>query len=462
MPDSHGLSPEDIHRKWTGDYDGMVRDRIIRALVPMSRTFYFIDNGHQRGLTFEALKLFERFVNKRERTGNIRIHLVIIPTPRDRLLENLRSGLGDMAAGNLTITAQRSRLVDFCAPFLTGVDEIIATRAGEPELKSLSDLSGREVYVRKSSSYFESLERLNRNMAREGKAPVKIVIADPYLEDEDLLEMMNAGILPAIVIDSHKGKLWAGIFKKIRLYPDIKLHTGGKIAWAIRKNCPGLKKVINEFVRKNRKGTLTGNILYRKYLENTEYLKNNQSRKELKKFIRVIDIFRKYAQKYDFDWLMLTALAYQESQLDNSRRSRAGAVGIMQVLPSTAADPNVGISGIENLENNIHAGTKYLRFMVDRYFADEKMSRLDKGLFAFASYNAGPARIAGLRRQAAREGLNPDVWFNNVEIIAAEKIGSETVQYVRNIYKYYVAYSIIDRTGKLKEIKKALIMEHHR
>ncbi len=459
---SFGIKEGDIRQKWTGDYNEMVKERVIRALVPVSKTFYFLDKGTQRGLTYEGLKEFEKFVNKREKTKNLKVRVIVIPTPRNRLFSDLHEGIGDIAAGNLTITAKRDKLVDFSAPFISGVDEIVVTSRSEPPLKSLFDLAGRKVFVRKSSSYYESLLKLNQGLKEMGKNPVEIIAADEHLEDEDLLEMMNAGVIPAIIIDSHKGKFWAKIFKNIVVHPDIKVNTGGEIAWAFRKNSPKLKAVINEFVKKNKQGTLMGNILINRYLKNTKYITNNLSDQELAKFDEVIDLFKKYGGKYDFDWLMLGALAYQESQLDNSRRSKAGAIGIMQVLPSTASDPNVGVKSIKQLENNIHAGTKYLRFMVDRYYGDESMDDLNKGLFAFASYNAGPARVAKLRRETAKKGLDPNVWFNNVEVVAARRIGRETVQYVSNIYKYYIAYKIIVKNRNLKQVKKTLLEEHYR
>jgi membrane-bound lytic murein transglycosylase MltF len=154
----------------------------------------------------------------------------------------------------------------------------------------------------------------------------------------------------------------------------------------------------------------------------------------------MVDFFKRYAGQYDLDWLMVAAQAYQESRLDQSLRSHVGAVGVMQILPTTAADPKVNIRDIEKLDQNIHAGVKYLRFLVDEYFKDEQMDRVNKLLFAFASYNAGPAKVARLRNQAAAMGLDPNKWFHNVEIVAAKEIGRETVQYVSNIYKYYIAY----------------------
>jgi membrane-bound lytic murein transglycosylase MltF len=252
-----------------------------------------------------------------------------------------------------------------------------------------------------------------------------------------------------IVMDSHKATFWAQIFDNIEVHPDIAVRKGGEIAWAFRKNSPKLKSVINEFVKGHKKGTLMGNIILKRYLKNTKYVKNSVAKGELKKFEAMVALFKKYAGQYEFDYLMVGAQAYQESGLDHSKRSPVGAVGVMQLLPSTAADPNVGIPEIEKLENNIHAGVKYLRFIVDRYFKDEPMDDVNKMLFAFASYNAGPARVRGLRDNAAKMGLDPNIWFHNVEVAAAKKIGRETVQYVSNIYKYYIAYRmVVDRIEK--------------
>jgi membrane-bound lytic murein transglycosylase MltF len=448
-----------LDQKWTGDFDGMAKRHLIRALVPYSKTFYFLDGPDQRGLTYDLLREFEKYINKKLRKRTLRIQLVVIPTKRDRLLPALVEGRGDIAAGNLTITPERKRFVDFSAPNLTDVDEIIVTAPKAPPIQNLDDLAGKEIHVRASSSYHDSLQRLKARFQKEGKKPMKMVLADEYLEDEDLLEMMNARLIPMIVIDSHKGKFWSQIFKDLTLHPDIKVRTNGRIAWAIRKNSPKLKETINGFMEKHKKGTLVGNILFKRYLENTKWVRNSLKEEELLRFKDAVEFFQKYSKQYGFDWLMIAALAYQESRIDQSKRSPAGAIGVMQLLPATAADPNVNIPNIKELENNIHAGVKYLRFMRDRYFENEPMDDLNKMLFSFASYNAGPSKVSQLRRQAGRAGLDPNVWFRNVEIIAAKRIGRETVQYVSNIYKYYVAYRlIVDKLELKEEVKKGLKM----
>jgi len=445
--------------KSTGDYPEMAKTKVIRALVPISKSFYFLDKARQRGATYEILMEFEKFINARAKSKRLKIHVMVIPTSRDRLLPALNEGLGDLSAGNLTITTERLKSVAFSNPLVKGVDEIVVTGPKSPELKTVDDLSGETVHVRKSSSYYESLNRLNSTFKKEGKKPVKIIVMSEYLEDEDLLEMVAAGLLPMIVIDNHKAKIWAKVLKPLTLHHEIKVNSGGEIGWALRKNNPELKKLVNEFVKGHKKGTLFGNIIFKRYFQSTKFISNNTNEKDIKRFRDTLEIFRKYGEKYKFDWLMLAALAYQESTIDQSKRSHAGAVGVMQILPSTAKDKNVGIPDISKIDSNIHAGTKYIRFMTDRYFNEPGMDDLNKGLFAFASYNAGPAKITRLRKEAAKAGLDPNVWFRNVEIIAAKRIGRETVQYVSNIFKYYTAYLHIVEQDEMKQVIKEIHME---
>jgi membrane-bound lytic murein transglycosylase MltF len=439
------------NKAWTGDFDGMAKRRQIRVLVVYSKTFYFLDKGHQRGLSYDLLKEFEKYVNEELKTGTLKIHVIFIPVRRDEIIPALVKGFADIAVANLTITPQRQKEVAFSDPLLTDVKELVVTGPAAPAVVSIDDLAGKEVHVRKSSSYYESLVQLNGVFKKSGKQPIKLVLADEIFQDEDLLEMVNAGLIPMIVMDSHKAQFWGQIFDDIKVHPDIAVRNGGEIAWGFRKNSPKLEAVVNEFVNGHKKGTLLGNMLFKRYLRDNQYVKNSVSEQELKKFRAMLEYFKTYADRYDFDYLMIGAQAYQESGLDQSKRSPAGAVGVLQVLPSTAADPNVGIPDIEKLENNIHAGSKYLRFIVDRYFQDPAIDNVNRMLFAFAAYNAGPARISDLRKKTAKMGRDPNVWFNNVEMAAAEEIGRETVQYVANIYKYYIAYRMLVAQGEAKE-----------
>ena len=432
-------------KSFKGDFDEMVKDKTIRILMPHNKTFFFFDGAQAKGLSYDSAMLFEKFVNKKQKTKTIKIRAIIIPTSRDKLLSRLQAGYGDIAIGNLTITDERRKLVDFSDPFMKDVSEILVTNKKMPTLTSPFDLAGKKIHVRKSSSYYESLQNLNQLLTSVDKPAIKIVIANEHLEDADLLEMVNADLIPAIIIDSHKGYFWKEILTNIKLHEKAAVNSGGQIGWAFRKNSPKLATVINKFVKTHKKGTLTGNIGFNRYLKDSQYIKNSAQGKELKKFKTTVKLFKKYGKQYDFDHLMLAALGYQESRLDQSTKSHAGAVGVMQMLPSTAKDKNVGIPDIKKIEPNIQAGAKYLRFMADRYFpVKDGLDELNSAFFTFAAYNAGPARVAKLRSEAKKKGLDPNVWFNNVELIAAKRIGRETVQYVSNILKYYIAYKFLE------------------
>ena len=442
---------------WMGDLTAMVERRIVRFLVVHNPIFYFLDGATQRGSAYELGVEFEKFLNERFKKGTLKVHVVFVPVTRDRLLDALGKGEGDIASANLTITPDREKIVDFSEPFLTGVDEIVVTGADEPPLSNAENLAGRVVHVRRSSSYFESLAALNGRLREAGKAEVRLVEANEALEDSDLLEMLDAGIIPAAVVDSHKAEFWAQIFKNIRLHPGAAVRQGGRIGWAFRRGSPELKKAVDEFVRGHKKGTLMGNVLFKRYLQSTRYVRNPLRNEEYLRFKKAVAFFQTYADKYDFDWLLVAAQAYQESRIDQSLRSPAGAIGVMQILPTTAADPSVNIPTIEKMEDNIHAGVKYLRFLRDTYVGEEPSDPMERALFALASYNAGPARVAALRKKAAALGFDPNRWFENVEVVAAREIGRETVQYVSNIFKYFIAYKLVVDQKALREEAKQQI-----
>jgi membrane-bound lytic murein transglycosylase MltF len=326
-------------------------------------------------------------------------------------------------------------------PVAANVSEVVVSGPASPKVAGLDDLSGKEVFVRKSSSYYESLVALNKKFAAEKKPPVTLKEAPETLEDEDLLEMLNAGLIPLIIVDKHKANFWKRIFPQLTVHDNVAVRTGGEVAWAMRKGSPQLKAALDDFVTRHKVGTSIGNQLLTRYLKNVKYVKNAASEEERKKFLALVQYFQKYGGQYDVDGVLMAAQGYQESRLNQNTKSPVGAIGVMQVMPATGKDMKVG--DITQTEANIHAGIKYMRFMIDQYYEKEPMTKLDKALFAFASYNSGPGRVRQLRQEATKRGLDPNVWFQNVEYIAAEKIGQETVTYVSNIYKYYVAYRLI-------------------
>jgi membrane-bound lytic murein transglycosylase MltF len=449
------IDPTTMMRPWKGDLDGMIERGVIRVLTVYSKTFYFVDKGVQRGGTHDAFRVFEEDLNKKLakqaklKQKNLKVKVVFIPIARGDLLQALVDGKGDIAASNLTITPERQKLVDFSVPVARNVSEVVVSGPGAPAVNSVEDLSGKAVYVRKSSSYYQSLVALNQRLAAQKKPGVIIKPAPEELEDEDLVEMVNAGLIPLIIMDKHKADFWKQVFPKVTVHDGVAVRSGGDIAWAIRKGSPQLKAAVDDFVTRNAQGTAVGNTILARYLKSAKYVKDAASEAERKKFLTLIDFFKKYGDQYDVDWLLMAAQGYQESQLNQNARSHVGAIGVMQIMPATGKD--LGVGDIRKVEPNIQGGIKYMRWMIDNYYGKEPMTKLDKALFAFASYNAGAGRIAQLRREAARRGLDPNVWFHNVEYVAAEKIGAETVTYVGNIYKYYIAYSLMIESQKARK-----------
>jgi len=442
---------EKLFRGWTGDLDAMEEERVIRVLTVYGLGRYFLDGPEEKGLTYEMFKLFEKSINKRLGRKRLRVHVVFVPVARDELITGLIEGRGDIAAAALTITPEREELIDFTNPVSRAISEILVTGPSASAIDSIEDLAGKKIYVRESSSYRSSLDHLNLRFAQEDRDQIELQDASELFEDEDILEMVNAGLLDWAVIDDYKARIWADVFENLTLREDIVFRDGGQIAWAIRKNSPQLMKALNEFLKSHRQGTLNGNILINRWLKDFDWAANALAADDYQRFRDVVGIFQTYGEQYGVDYLMVAAQGYQESRLDQSVRSKAGAVGIMQLLPSTAKDPNVGIPDITSIEPNIHAGVKYLDFIRNRYFSDPGMDHFNQTMFAFAAYNAGPARIRKLRDKAAKQGYDPNVWFDNVEVIAAKEVGSEPVQYVANILKYYIAY----RLSMQQQLKKA-------
>jgi membrane-bound lytic murein transglycosylase MltF len=429
------------NKPWKGDFDQMLERRVIRVLVPYSRTLYFVDKGQERGITADLVRDFERYINKKyaKQLGKRPLTVFLIVTIRQKALSGVAEGLGDIAAGNFTATEERSKIVDMIAPTdQKHVQELIVTGPASQQIGTLDDLAGKTVHVRKASSYYESLLALNKRLQKEGKAPVKITELPDELEDEDALEMLNAGLFGFMVVDDWKARMWAQILPKVKVREDLVLRAEGYTGWAIRKESPRLREVLMDFYRNSARKQSTW--LQVQHHKRIKQIRNNTSGEEQKRFEAMLKLFEKYGGKYNFDPLMLAAQGYQESRLNQQARSRAGAIGVMQIMPATGKALQVG--NIRELEPNIHGGAKYMDQIVTRYFPDAKFSEAERSFFAMAAYNAGPANIARMRKLAVERGLDPDKWFNNVEIVASERIGAETTTYVRNIYKYYVAYKL--------------------
>lgn len=427
---------------YVGDLDEMIERRQIRALVPYSRTFFFLDGrGSQRGLSHAFMEAFEDHLNNKLDRGHLRVQVVYVPVTRDRLIPWLLEGRGDLIAANLTVTEARQARVAFTDPLVRNVSELLVSGPAAEPIESLEALSGRTVYVRPGSSFFESLTDLNRQLQNQGRALIHLEPAAAHFEVGDVLELVSTGVMPHAVADDYLAEFWARVLPDLTVHEDIALREGADIAFAVRHGSPQLQAELNEFLNTHRAGTLFGNVAFERFLRDTRWVMDDGQEERMARFRRKADLFQHFGSQYELDWLLLVAQGYQESRLNQQARSPAGAVGVMQLLPSTAAE--LGVGDINELPNNIHAGARYLRWMIDRYYANEPMDEDNRLLFALASYNAGPRRVREMRREAEQEGLDPNVWFDNVEFIAARVIGRETVEYVSNIYKYHVAFRLI-------------------
>jgi membrane-bound lytic murein transglycosylase MltF len=432
------------NRPWEGDFDKMLERRMIRVVAPFSRSLYFNDRGRERGLAAELVRDFERWINQKyaKQLGKRPLTVYLAPATRDRLLPDVAGGLADIAIGNITVTEERLRTVDMVAPTdQKEVREVLVTGPASPPVAGIDGLAGKAVHVRRASSYFESLTALNERFKKEGKPEMRLVIVPDALEDEDMMEMLNTGLLQAIVVDEWKADMWAQVLPKIKVDDGIVLRDHGRTGWAIRKDSPKLAAAITDFYVNwaQKQGVI--NYRLAQYMKRVKELKDPTGSAEWKRFQETLTLFQRYGDRYGFDPLMLAAQGYQESQLDQNAKSHVGAIGVMQIMPTTGSQ--LGVGDIRQIEPNIHGGAKYMDQLMTKYFPDAHFSEGNRPLFAFASYNAGPGNISKARKEAEKRGLDPDKWFNNVEIVVAEKIGPETTTYVRNIYKYYVAYRLI-------------------
>ncbi len=441
IDDSFVIAPPTLSR-FTGDLPAMRERGVLRALVVPSRTDFFLDHGAVKGIQAEYLRELERFLNRDVGTEVERIRVQYVPTPFAELIPALRAGRGDVVAAFLTPTAAREGSVAFIDAMALEASEVVVRHRDAAAVAARRDLAGREVVVLKGSSYAQHLEAFNGELAGRGLPPVDIVTADRRLRSEDILELVNAGAVELTVIDDYKARLWAEVLPDVVVEP-VELRRDTRPGWAVRPQASVLEATLERFAESVSVGTLVGNVLFARYFENDTWVRDATARDARDRLAEHIELFRKYGTRYGFDALEIAAQAYQESGLDHAARSRRGAVGIMQIRPATARDPKVAIADVGKLENNIHAATKYLAFLRDRYFSDPDIAAWDRRALTWAAYNTGPADVRRARARATELGLDADVWFGNVEVAMAETVGREPVRYVASTYIHYTAYKLL-------------------
>jgi len=415
--------------------------RFLTVLIPYDRTRFFIRDGQPQGFEYELVRAFEAQLNEGRARGEPLVQAIYVPTRFADLVPLLAEGIGDIAAGGLTITEERQAQVDFSVPYMENVAELLVAHVDAPPIDRLEDLAGRRVVVLRGSSYVESLQALNAAFAERGLDAIDLVEAAAELGSEDLLEMAHAGIIDYTVADRHIAELWAGVLDGIRVEEDVAIAEGGAIAWAIRPQASELKAEVDAFMATVKRGTLIGNVLFNRYYDDHQFIADPLAGDGLDDLVRYRELFERHALAHGFDWRLIAAVAFQESRLDPTASSSRGAVGLMQLMPETAA--YVGVSDPTGVEANVEAGVRYLAYLRDQVFGDEVLDEQARRQFMLAAYNAGPGRVGQLREITRDElGLDPDRWLFNVERAALAKVGNETVKYVTDVSKYWLAYQL--------------------
>ena len=330
-PPDHPLGVH-LDEQYTDDLDGLLERRYIRVLTVFNKTSFFVEKGRFYGFEFELLDDYEDYLNRGPGRGQLGVVLEYIPCGRDELIDKLVGGYGDIVAAGMTITPERSERARFTIPYLTGISEVLVTHRDVAAPGTVEGLSGRSVHVRRSSSYHQSLERLNERFAREGREQVEIVAVGEELETEDILEMVNAGAIGMTVSDTHIAEIWGRLLDHIVIHDTVVLRPEVEIGWMVRRGNPELERSCNEFLRGRKRGTRLGNIYFKRYYRKTSWIYDPLGGGGRKNIQRYESLFRKYASRYGFDWRLIMAMAYQESKLDHSKRSGAGAVGMGRTL----------------------------------------------------------------------------------------------------------------------------------
>jgi len=445
-----------VTRPDRSDWPEIERRGLLRVLVPRDRTNFFYADGRLRGMEYELFHEFEKSLAGKPGGVRPQIDVAYVPVAFDRLIPALVEGLGDVAAGGLTITPEREAVVAFTEPYLSGVAQIVVSSQHEPPLVSLDALADRLVVVGPGSSYLESLGRLNSDFATRGLKPIRVETLGRGFATEDMLEFVHCGAFPYTVADHHVAELWSGVLDGVRMQPELQLSSGDRIAWAIRRENPLTKDVLDRFLVANRKGTRKGNVLFQRYFESTRWIEDPEPALRSGLLAPVLDPVQKFAAQYGFDWRLVLAQIYQESRLDPHAYSKSGAIGLMQLMPATAKD--MGFDDVTGIENNVHAGIRYMAWLRDTYFHDPAMPEAVRVDFALAAYNAGPGRVRRWRASAVDHGVDPDRWFGEVENLALESVGFEPVRYVANINKYFVIVTrLLDERGRRRaEVDRVL------
>ena len=440
---------EDRQQRFVGDFSDIEKRRVIRVLLRNNAASYFVYRGELMGFEYEIAREFADY-------HQLRLE-VVVPPSYPAMTSWLLEGKADFAMGFIEPDDDLRRLgVEFSRPYHYARQHFVVHK--DDPAQSLEDLDHRTVFVRHHSRYWERLSRLQEKGARFG-----IRATDDDIETEQLIRMVSRGRYKATLADEH--------LLDIELAQGVPVRSAYAIeeeiphAVALRKRNPELKRAWDEFIQQT----------YRSEFYNVTYNKYFKSRRSVQRLARgrVIDalngkispyddLVRKYAERYGFDWRLVTAQMYQESRFNPKAKSHVGARGLMQLMPRTAKE--MGVDNANDPASSIRGGIKYMDWLRDRFDANLPIS--DRLWFTLASYNAGVGHVRDARRLAGQMGRDPNRWFGHAEkamlLLAQEKYakkarfgfvnGNEPVNYVRDIKQRFEAYIELSRQVALTSI----------
>ena len=433
---------EDRDRRFLDDFDAIKDRRVLRVLLRNNAGSYFLYRGELMGFEYELAREFAEY-------HGMRLEVVVPPSHRE-FTTWLLEGRADIAMGFIEPDRrQRSLGIEFSEPYHYARQHIVVRK--DDTAKTLEDLDHRTLFVRQYSSYWERLSELQKQGAR-----FNLRATDDKVETEQLIQMVSRGKYKATMAGEHL--LDIELAKGVPVRSAYVLEDQAQHSIALRKRNPKLKQALDAFVKR----------VYRSEFYNVTYRKYFKSRRSVQRLARgrVMDplngqispydeLVRKYADRYGFDWRLVTAQMYQESRFNPKAKSHVGARGLMQLMPRTAKA--MGVKNSSDPAHNIQGGIKYLDWLRDRF--DSNLPISERLWFTLAAYNAGAGHVHDARRLASQLGYDPNRWFDHTEnamLLLSKKEyarkarfgyvnGREPVNYVRDIRQRFEAYVELSR-----------------
>jgi len=422
---------------------GKVRDlaeirssRVLRVLVNQSRNSSGEIQGEAIGVEYHRLRAFELYLNGHAR-DNQEITLKLIPKAKDQLLGALQRGEGDLVAPGELLEAQPGHAVSASEPIGNPVPLLLVGLKGERRVTRVEQLSGRTLTLSTGSAAIDVVNQINQKLALHKLPPVKVEWVDPSLAVEDVLEMVQGGIFHLTIVEQPIAERWAKVMPKLRFDRQVLVGEPGQMHWFVRRDASMLLASIDRFF-KTYKSPSDQDVAFLRIYRRLYQVHYPLARSDRQKLEKLRPVLQRHAQAQGIDWLNLAALAFKESALDPNARGASGATGLLQITP--AAAQRVGVGNIQNVDNNVQAGAKYLAMIRRKFFSSPKLNERERMAFVLAAYNMGPERVQGMRTEARRRGLNPNQWFFQVERVAMEQVGMAPVNYVNSVNKYYLAF----------------------